>query len=161
MSDDGKLPIFKETDITDLWRFRQEHREAEDFHHERRAAADQEILRRAGEAKAEILPTDVGDIMIVYPSTYAYDTGAVDRVLFPLIEAAGLGEEWNRFVRHNYKIDRRFLNRLLKRGPEWIQAVDAVTMATHGQPRVGNGPSLSEMGDYAPEAQQAREEMQI
>lgn len=146
---DTDIPNLRETDITDLWRFRQEHHEAEFFHHERRAAADQEIIRRAAEAKAEILPTDVGDIMLIYSSTYAYDTGAVDRVLFPMVEAAGLGADWNQFVTHQYKINRRWLNRLLKRGPEWREAVDAITIATTGQPRVGNGPSLSDLGDYA------------
>lgn len=147
---DSDNPNLREADITDLWRFRQEHRDAEHFHNVRRTSADQEVLRRAIDAKAEILPTDVGDIMIIYPSSYAYDTGAVDRVLFPMIEEAGLGAEWNKFVKHEYKIDRRFLNRLLKRGPEWQKAVDAITMAGRGQPRVGNGPSLNDLGDYAP-----------
>lgn len=148
---EDQLPNFAESTLTDIWRFRQEHRDAEQFHHDRRAAADKEILRRATDAKAEILPTDVGDIVIVYPSTYAYDTGAVDGVLFPLIEAASLQAEWNQFVRHQYKIDRRWLNRLLKRGPEWIAAVERISMATTGQPRVGDGPSLSDLGGYAPE----------
>jgi hypothetical protein len=155
------IPNLTETDITDLWRFRQEHRDAEFFHNERRTAADQEILRRAVEAKAEILPTAVGDIFIIKPSTYAYDTGAVDRVLFPLIEAAGLSGEWNQYVSHQYKINRPWINRLLKRGEEWRKAIDAVTMASTGQPRVGNGPALADMGDYAPAVQQAQEEMQI
>ena len=146
-----QLPNFGEADLIEVWRFRQEHKDSEDFHHERRVAADAEILRRAVDSKAEILPTEAGDIFIVYSSTYAYDTGAVDRVLFPLIEAAGLQAEWNQFVGHRYKIDRRWLNRLLKRGPEWIEAVDRISMATTGQPRVGNGPSLSDLGGYAPE----------
>jgi len=150
MSDNNENPNLRETDITDLWRFRQEHKDAEDFHHERRAAADQEIIRRAVEAKAEILPTDVGDIFIIRPSIYAYDTRAVDEVLFPMIEEAGLGEEWNKRVRHEYKIDRRFLNRLMIRGPAWREAVDAITIGGRGGPRVGNGPSLNDLGDYAP-----------
>ena len=143
------LPVFTEAEITEIWRFRQEHKDAEDFHQVRRRHADQEVLRRAGEREALILPTDAGDIIITYPTNYAYDTGKVDRELLALVERDGLTDEWNQNVRHNYKIDRRWLNRLMKRGQEYRDVIERITIATHGSPKI-EGPELQSLGDYAP-----------
>jgi len=152
------LPNFAETDLDDLWRFREEQHDAEAFHQERRKAADQELLKRAAERDAQILDTPWGPITIIFPSQYAYDTNAVDQVLWPLIERDGLQAEYRQFVHHNYKIDRRWLNRLLKRGAEYKDAVERVTVGSTGAPYVGSGPGLDEIGGYADDRAVAAEE---
>lgn len=152
MSDDN-LPNLTETEITDLWRFRQEHKDSEVFHSARRRHADQEVLRRGKERDAQILGTDAGDITITYPSQYAYNAGKVDGEFFQLIERDGLSAEWNQFATHQYKIDRRWLNRLMKRGQEYRDAIEDMTIGTSGSPSL-DGPSLADLGGYATEAPQ-------
>jgi hypothetical protein len=153
MTDD--IPNLTETEITDLWRFRQEHENAESFHKGNRRAADQEVLRRGADAKAEVLATRAGDITITFPNKYAYDSHVVDNEFFQLIQRDGLQEEWNKNVRHEYKIDKRWLNRLAKRGEEYQKAIDNMTMATTGTPKI-EGPPLNELGEYATPAEVAQ-----
>lgn len=145
---DNELPKLTETEITDLWRFRQEHKDSEDFHATRRKAADQEVLRRAVEKEAQVLGTDAGDITITYSSIYAYDSRHVDGDFFALIERDKLQADWNQNVSHAYKIKRTWLNHLLGRGKEYIAAINRMTIATHGSPTI-DGPPLAAMGEYA------------
>ena len=143
MSDE--LPIFTETGLDGLWAYREEWSESEEYAKVRRRHADAELIRRAAEAGVQILDTTCGPIDIVYSSTYSYNTAAVDNELYPAIKKAGLEKEWNQFVSHFYKISKVWLNRLLKRGPEFQEIVEHITNAPTGNPRIGGGPSLTEM----------------
>jgi len=151
---ESDLPNFAESSIDEVWRYRAEWKDSEDYAKERRRHADQELLRRAAAEDRQILDTSWGPVAITYSSSggYLYDTIAVDRDLFPLIQRDGLEAEWNQFVRHSYKIDKRWLNRLGKRGPEYRDVVGRVTIAQQGTPtRTIAGPTLKAMGGYAPE----------
>jgi hypothetical protein len=146
---DNNLPTFAETDLTDIWRYRQEFKEEEDHGKTHRHHAEQELFKRAAEADATILQTEHGPVEISYPNTYAYNSAVVDKDFFALIERDGLTEEWNQFVSHAYKIDKRWLNRLAKRGQEYQEVIEKMTSASRGSPSL-KGPSLQEMGGYAP-----------
>lgn len=156
MADD--MPRLEEATLEDLWRFRQEWKDTEDHAHTRRRAADQELLRRAADGEQQIFSTPWGDVTITYASAYGYNTAVIDAELFPLVERDGLAAEYNQFVRHNYKIDRRWVNRLMKRGPEWRDVIERMTESTRGSPSI-DGPTLEAMGGYAPEAE--REEFVV
>ena len=146
---DNDLPTFAETDLTDIWRYRQEFKEEEDHGKEHRRHAEQEIYKRAAEADASILQTDHGPVEISYPNTYAYNAAVVDKEFLALIERDGLTEEWNQFVSHRYTINKSWLNRLTKRGGEYREIIEKMTTAGTGSPSL-KGPSLKEMGGYAP-----------
>ena len=146
---DNDLPKFTETDLTDIWRYRQEFREEEDHGKEHRCHAEQEIYKRAAETDATILQTDHGPVEISYSSTYAYNSSVVDGAFFDLIKRDGLEKEWNQFVSHRYKINKSWLNRLEKRGGEYREVIEKMTEAGTGSPSL-KGPSLEEMGGYAP-----------
>ena len=146
---DNDLPKFTETDLTDIWRYRQEFKEEEDHGKEHRRHAEQELYRRADEADATILQTDAGPVEITYSNTYAYSTPVVDGPFFDLIKRDGLEKEWNQFVQHAYKINKSWLNRLEKRGGEYREVIEKMTNANKGSPSL-KGPSLQEMGGYAP-----------
>ena len=148
---DNDLPNFAETDLTALWAYRQEHEETEQYGNKRRRHADQELYRRAAEADATILKTDAGPVEITYTNTYAYNSSVVDGAFFDLIKRDGLEKEWNQFVSHAYKIDKRWLRRLEKRGKEsgYREIIEKMTTASTGSPSL-KGPSLEEMGGYAP-----------
>ena len=146
---DNDMPIFAETDLTALWRYREEFKEEEDHGKKHRRHAEQEIYRRAAEADATILQTDHGPVEISYTSSYAYITSVADGEFFALIKRDGLEEEWNQFVSHAYKINKSWLNRLEKRGGEYREVIEKMTNANKGSPSL-KGPSLVEMGGYAP-----------
>ena len=146
---DNDLPTFAETDLTALWAYRQEHEETEQYGNKRRRHAEKEIYRRAAEADATILQTDAGPVEITYSNTYAYNSAVVDGAFFALIRRDGLEKEWNQFVKHAYKINKNWLNRLEKRGGEYREIIEKMTTAGTGSPSL-KGPSLQEMGDYAP-----------
>ena len=146
---DNDLPKFTETDLTDIWRYRQEFKEEEDHGKEHRRHAEQELYRRADEADATILQTDAGPVEITYSNTYAYNSAVVDGAFFDLIKRDGLEKEWNQFVSHLYKINKTWLNRLEKRGGEYREIIEKMTTAGTGSPSL-KGPSLQEMGGYAP-----------
>ncbi len=143
----SELPNLLETDIDDLWRFRQEWKDSETFAQKRRKHADQEILKRAAQKDAQVLGLVSGDIAITLPNTYSYNSSAVDRDFFPLVERDGLQEEYNQNVQHNYKIKRPWLKRLMKRGTEWVEVIEKMTNAGMGSPSIA-GPPLEELGDY-------------
>ena len=145
-----ELPNLEETDIDDLWRFRQEHADSEGWHKERRRHADKEILQRAADRDAQVLGTEAGDITITLPNTYSYNSAVVDRDFFALVERDRLQEDYNLNVSHTYKIKRPWLNRLMKRGKEWIEVIDKMTNAGTGSPSI-DGPPLEELGDYVNE----------
>lgn len=141
------LPNLIETDIDDVWRFRQEWADSESYAKERRRHADQEILRRAAQKDAQVLGTAAGDITITLPNTYSYNSAIVDGEFFALVERDNLQEDYNLHVSHNYKITRPWLNRLMKRGKEYVEVVDKMTNAGTGSPSIA-GPPLDELGDY-------------
>ena len=146
---DEELPNFLEADIEDIWRYRQEHEEAERFHKERRKHAQDEILRRAAELEAQVFPfADGRDVTVTYPTGYQYNRFVVDAKFWPMVEEAGLQAEWNKEVQHSYKIRRPWLNRLFKRGKAWADVINKMTEASKGSPSF-DGPPLSEMGSYA------------
>jgi len=144
---DEQVPNLSETEITDLWRFRAEHKDAEDFHQARRRAADHEVLQRAASTDAQVLATEAGDIEITYPTQYAYDTFVVEGELRPLLRRDGLLDEWQKYAKRVYKIDKRYLNRLAKRGAEYKQVIERMTLATTGSPTI-KGPELAALGEY-------------
>lgn len=155
MPNDNELPNLTETDITDLWRFRQEHKDSEDFHQQRRRAADGEILRRGAERDATVLATDAGEITITVPNTYQYDNAVVIGDFMRLIETANLMDEWRRWVKVTYRPDKRWLDRLVKRGPEWAEAIERMTIGGMGSPSL-KGPLLADMGGDAPQEQEEK-----
>ena len=145
------LKNYGESSVDDVWRDRQENEEAEFYHQAHRHHAEKALLEEAAIRDARILNTAAGDVTITYSKgAYSYDTGTVDKELFPLIERDGLTHEWNQFVRHSYKIDKRWLNRLGKRGKEYRDILDRMVIASTGSPTF-SGPSLKDMGGYAPE----------
>lgn len=146
---DNDLPTFAETDLTDVWRYRQEHDEQERHGNKHRRHAEEEIFKRAAEADATILQTEHGPVEISYSDTYAYNAAVVDKEFFALIERDGLQEEYNQFVKHRYAINKSWLNRLVKRGQEYQEVIEQMTTASTGSPSL-KGPSLQEMGGYAP-----------
>lgn len=141
-------PNLTETEITDLWRKHQEHKDAEDFHNVRRVAARDEVLRRGAERDATVLPTDAGEITITLPNTYAYNPIIVDKEFYALIVRDGLEAEWADKVRHTYHINKTWLNKLAKRGEEYREVIEKMTTAGTGSPSI-KGPSLEELGGYA------------
>src|SRR3990167_5566751 len=144
--DPNDLPNFGESDIDHIWRWREENREAEHYHQAHRRHAEKALLEEAIERDARVLGTNAGDITITYgQGAYAYETRVVDKELFPLIERDGLTDEWNQFVRHTYKIDKRWLNKLGKRGKEYREVLERMVVASTGSPTF-KGPSLKEMG---------------
>ncbi len=145
------LPNYAETDITDIWRDRQEFKEGEDYGKAHRRHAEQEIFRRAAEADATILQTEHGPVEITYSDTFSYNRAVVDKEFYALIERDGLQEEWNQFVSHAYKIDKRWLTRLVKRGKDsgYREVIEKMTIGGRGSPSL-KGPELKEMGGYAP-----------
>jgi hypothetical protein len=140
-------PNLTETDLADLWKFRQEHKDAEEFHQERRRAADKEVLHRAAEADAQVLATDAGDIKIDYSTTRSYNAAVVDTEFYALIERDKLIDQWNAKVRHEYHINYTWLKSLMKRGQEYRDVIDRMTNASTGSPTI-KGPALSELGEY-------------
>lgn len=144
---DSDLPNLRETDITDLWRKHQEHKDAEDWNKARRVAAKDEILRRGAERDATVLPTDAGDITITLPNSYAYNERIVDKEFYALIVRDGLEAEWADKVRHTYHINKTWLNKLAKRGQEYRDVIEQMTTAGTGSPSI-KGPSLEELGGY-------------
>jgi len=151
---DNDMPKLTETELDDLWRFRAEHKDAEEFHQQRRRAADQEVLRRAAAVDAQILGTPWGEIEILYSSEYAYDRKVVDGEFYALIERDGLQAEWNQFVQHSYKINKTWLNRLVKR-EGYREVIERMTQAGKGSPSI-KGPSLERMGGYATEPEEVQ-----
>lgn len=148
-----ELPNFLEAELTEIWRYRQEHKGEEDWAKERRKHADQAILKRAAEMGATVLSTEWGNIKITLPQTYQYNIKAVDEELLPLVERDGLAGEWNQFVRHTYKINRNWLNELAKRGEEYQAVIDQITDAATGSPSI-KGPELPEE-EYAQATEEA------
>ena len=149
MPDPNDLPNYAETDLTDIWRDRQEFKDGEDYGKAHRRHAEQEVLRRAAAADATILQTDHGPVEVTYPNTYAYDPGIVNGEFFALIERDGLAEEWNQFVSFTPKVNKNWLNKLEKRGAEYKAVIESMTIASNGSPSL-KGPTLEEMGGYAP-----------
>lgn len=150
MSEEDQLPNFEETSLTDIWRYRQEFEEEEQHGKKRRGHADQAIYKLAVEADATILQTEAGPIEIAYSASYSYNSAVVDGAFFNLIKRDGLENEWNQFVSHSYKINKRWLERMKKRGPEYQEVIDKMINATQGGSRSLKGPSLEELGGYAP-----------
>lgn len=144
---DNNLPKLTETDLTDLWKFHQEHADSEKFHGVRRKAAKDEILRRGAERDATVLPTDAGEITITLPNTYAYNPAIVDGAFYALIVRDGLELEWADKVKHTYYINKTWLNKLAKRGAEYREVIEKMTTAGTGSPSI-KGPSLKELGGY-------------
>ena len=79
--------------------------------------------------------------MITYPATYSYDSRIVDKEFYALIERDGLIEQWNQFVSHSYKVNRNWLNKLVKRGAEYRDCIERMTQTATGSPKI-DGPSL-------------------
>ena len=146
---DNDLPNFAEADVTDIWKYRQEFEEEEQHGQVRKRHAQTEILRRADEAGATVLQTDAGPVKITYSNEYSYSAAVVDREFFALIKRDGLEDEWNQFVSHSYKIRRTWLNELAARGDEYREVIEKMTVANKGSPNY-KGPSLQELGGYAP-----------
>jgi len=145
-----RLPNVAEWELIDLWRMRQENADSEQYHQAHRRHADAEILRRARKADAAILTLPgIGDIVVAYPSEYAYDARVVDSELWPLIERDGLAEEYRQNVSHTYKIRKPWLNRLAKRGPEYRAVLERLVIASTGNARIASGPPLAALGEYA------------
>ena len=148
------LPNFAEADLLDVWRTHQKHEQLATYHAACQAHARREILRRAFAPKARVrgnavhrgdmrrrLNTPAGPITITPSSTYLYLNKIVDREFFDLIQRDELEAEWNQFVSHDYKIDRNWLKRLMQRGPEYRDTIEAMTGPSTGSPTI-TGPGL-------------------
>jgi len=151
MNEPSDLRNYYETSVDDIWRDRQEHFESEHYHQAHRRHADRALLEEASERDASILSTEWGDITVTIPkNAYSYDTTVVNKQLVPLLQRDGLMEEWNQFVRSTYKIDKRWLNKLVKRGGDYRDVIERMTIGSTGTPTL-KGPSLAEMGGYTEE----------
>ena len=148
------LPDFAEADLLAVWRSYQEHERLAIHHAACQAHARREILKRAFAPEARVrgkaarrgdmrrrLNTPAGPITITPSSTYLYLNKIVDREFFDLIQRDELEAEWNQFVSHDYHIDRRWLKRLMQRGPEYRDTIEAMTGPAIGSPTI-TGPGL-------------------
>lgn len=145
-----ELPNFDEAGIENIWRYHQEHADSAAYHGERRSHAKAEILKRAAEADATALVTPAGTITITPPPGAAYEASVVEGDFLALIERDELQADWAQNVSHSYKIKKPWLNKLRKLGGDYPATIDAMTIAATGTPSL-KGPSLQEMGGYAPE----------
>ena len=152
MSTPNDLRNYGEATADDIWRDREEHREAEEYHRAHRHHAEQALREQFNEREAHVLPTEWGDVTLsLNRGSYAYNSPVVDKELFPLIERDGLSDQWNQFVRHEYRIDRRWLHQLAKRGKDYRDVLDRIIIAPTGVTASFKGPSLRDMGGYAVE----------
>lgn len=149
MTEDA-LPNFEEKSDDEVWRYHQEHADAAAWHGERRSHAKAEILRRASAKNATAIAIDAGIIKVTWPNEPVFDNAGVEGDFLNLVECAGLQEGWRRHVRHEYHIHQAWLKQLRRLGDEWIAAIDKMIIGTTGTGSV-SGPSLQEMGGYAPE----------
>lgn len=141
-----RLPNLTEADIADVWRARVQNEADEKFSRDHRRHAEAEVLRRAADAEAAVLGTPWGDITITLPNTYSYNSSIVDRELYVLVERDGLIDQWNQFVQHSYKINKTWLNKLVKRGKEYADVIERMTNAATGSPKI-EGPTLADIED--------------
>jgi hypothetical protein len=152
MTDD--LPNFAEAEIEDIWRYYAEHADSRAFHDVRAKHAKLAILERLRDKGARIMKCEWGDIVAEYSNEYSYSTPVVDGDFMKLIAEDELYDEFERFAKKNYKINRPWLKRLEKRGDKWRDTIERMTQASTGTPTL-RGPSLADMG-YTPE--QVKEE---
>lgn len=139
-------PNLTETALGDIWRLRCEEEHIERSARDSRRHAEGEILRRAAEQDAQALGTPWGDIVITYPATYSYNSHIVDREFYALIERDGLIDQWNQFVQHSYKLNKTWLNKLVKRGAEYKDVIERMTNAATGSPKL-DGPTLDQIDE--------------
>lgn len=154
------LPTFEERSDEEVWAYHQSHADAAAFHGERRSHAKAEILRRAAANNATALLIEQGMIKITLSDEYAFANAGVEGVFLDLIERAQLGNEWNANMSHEYRIKQPWLKRLRTLGDEWIEAIDAMTMAGKGSPTV-TGPPLEDMKADIPDEDQEDEATEV
>lgn len=143
-----ELPNFAEAKIDDIWRYYAEHADSRAFHDERAKHAKQAILERLRDKGASIIKTEWGDVTGEFSNEYAYNTRVVDGDFMKLIAQDELYDEFVQFATRSYKIKRVWLNRLAKRGKEYQDVIERMTMLTTGSPTL-KGPTLEEIGGYA------------
>ena len=84
-----------------------------------------------------------------FSNEYSYSTPVVDGDFMKLIAQDELYEEFEKYAKKNYKLNRPWLQRLSKRGAEWQRVIDSMTQTGTGAPTL-KGPTLADIG-YTPE----------
>lgn len=141
-NDTDALPSFEEAELIDIWRYRQEWHEQEAYACERRRHADKELYKRLAEKNARRLLTEAGPIEAIYSKDYAYNTAVVDGAFMALIARDELYEQFAHHAQRRYKINRHWLNDLMKLGEEYQRVIDQMTVSPTGSPSL-KGPELS------------------
>ncbi len=149
------IPNFMESTNTELWRYREEHRESEEYHQVRKRAAQRVLLERAAELDATVIGTEDGVIEIKFSTAYSFDTRVVEQEFLAACREAGIEDDAAKHVTRFYKISKRWLDKMAKFGHPFDQIIERMTQGSQGSPSL-KGPRLVEMGDYAP-----REEAEV
>lgn len=142
------LPNLEETALGDVYRAYKEAEDARRYSAAHEQHAKNEILKRSGRLNQTLFTVDGGEVEIFPSNSYTYNSLVLTGDFHELCKRDDLGDAYDENVTRVFKVKKAWLNKLEKRGQEYIDVIEEMTDHSTGTPTI-KGPSLQDMGGYA------------